>query len=168
MGRPLTNRTAIVYTCVEKGLIEDILYDPVSGKLSWITSCKGRQKEKAIGTLNKSGYLVFQYRYKQYKTHRVAWFLQNRVWPTQIDHINKDKSDNRLANLRDATHSINQHNREMPLPSSGLVGACYRKNKNKWSASIRLNNKSVFLGNFDSPEEASFAYLLEKQKVLNV
>jgi hypothetical protein len=162
------SKTAIVFTDLERGFLEDILYDPVSGKLFWKTSSKGRQAGSEIGTFDNGGYLVFQYKYKQYKTHRVAWFLHNKVWPSQIDHINKDRSDNRLMNLRDTTTSVNQHNRSMPLPSSGVVGAHYSKKRKNWVASIRLEGKSVFLGSFNCPTAASLAYLKEKERVLNV
>ena len=80
--------------------------------------------------------------------------------PDETDHINRDKTDNRFANLRAVTKSENMHNiGKYKCNTSGYKGVSYQKCRKKWYASIRLNNVHKNLGRFSSPEEASAAYL---------
>lgn len=77
----------------------------------------------------------------------------------QIDHINENKSDNRIENLRKATHSQNLYNRK------SIKGYCFDASKNKWKAYIRANHKRKFIGYFDTKEQAREAYLRAKEKL---
>lgn len=75
----------------------------------------------------------------------------------EIDHINGITLDNRRCNLRAATSSQNSYNtRRAVANSTGYQGVS--KHRNKWCAEIHVNGERVWLGNFDTPEEASFAY----------
>jgi uncharacterized membrane protein len=97
-----------------------------------------------------------------YRAHRICWFHTYGVWPTHdIDHINGDKSDNRISNLRDVPKSINIQNekRARKNNASGLMGVVFRKDRNKWTATVRVNGKPKRLGSFSTPEEAHQAYL---------
>tara|TARA_S200002703_G_scaffold139229_2_gene129837 strand:- start:528 stop:992 length:465 start_codon:yes stop_codon:yes gene_type:complete len=90
--------------------------------------------------------------------HHFAWFWVNgNVDVDEIDHINQNKLDNRICNLRNVTHQANMWN------SKGK-GYTYHKHSKKYYAKIRLNNKVISLGYYDTPEEARQAYLNAKQK----
>lgn len=106
------------------------------------------------------GYLVGQILGKKVKAHRAAWALHYGFWPAElIDHINGDKSDNRIANLREATNSQNLMNRGANVNNkSGLKGVSWDRRKEKWQARISRQFKSRHLGYFATAEEAHSAY----------
>lgn len=146
---------------------DDLKYYPETGLLYRTKPLRGLNLSKPIGTLGVGGYLQCTYKSRQYKVHRLIWRVAYGEWPTgQVDHVNKDKSDNRLINLRAGT-SLNQHNRDMPLPSSGIVGAHWDKNKGKFKSSIRVDGEDIFLGYFNCPTSASLTYLRKKAGILN-
>ena len=90
--------------------------------------------------------------------HHFAWFWVNgNVEINEIDHINRNKTDNRICNLRNVTHQVNTWN-------SKHKGYYYHKRDKKYMARIALNNKTIYLGLYDTPEEARQAYLNAKQK----
>jgi hypothetical protein len=113
--------------------------------------------EEAIGVTTKSGYVVFRVNGKLLYAHRVAFFITHGFLPKMVDHINRNRSDNRSANLREADAKLNAEN------SKGY-GATKPKHTKKWSSSITNNRKRIHLGYFDTAEEANKAYLLAKQK----
>lgn len=124
-------------------------YDPETGVL--------RRDGRVTGTRNKSGYLVVRVRGTTYYAHRLAWLLTYGEWPSAIDHINMDKADNRLANLRLATKSENLAN-QRGRAKSGFKGVWRRQRGKPWAASIRKNRKTYHLGTYDTREQASEAY----------
>tara|TARA_R110000737_G_C14215126_1_gene419942 strand:+ start:21 stop:485 length:465 start_codon:yes stop_codon:yes gene_type:complete len=146
-------------------VFSDIQYRE-DGTLWWKTTGKGRNLNKPIGSLNKGGYLQGTVAGKQKKVHHMVWFIHKGVWPKQLDHINKIKTDNRVHNLRESV-SLNNHNRDMPLPSSGLIGASWNKAKQKFKSSIKINGTNKHLGYFTSAKYASLAYLKAKKEILN-
>jgi hypothetical protein len=94
----------------------------------------------------------------------MAWLIAAGEWPAdQVDHINGDKSDNRWCNLRAADNSQNHANIGLlSSNTSGLKGVV--RAKKKWGAQIGVNNQNVWLGNFDCPAAASFAYQIAADK----
>lgn len=103
------------------------------------------------------------------REHRLAWLLSYGTWPTKsIDHINGDPHDNRLCNLREATHSQNMANSKRSCTNtSGFKGVSCdgRRTKKKWYARIRDNGQHRSLGYFHTPEEAHAAYEAEAKIV---
>lgn len=84
-----------------------------------------------------------------------------------VDHINRNKLDNRKHNLRDATKSINALNSGLwRHNTSGFKGVSWHKHANKWRSTIWLNGKQIHLGFFTAPEEASIAYRSKLSEVL--
>jgi hypothetical protein len=92
------------------------------------------------------------------KVHHIIWFLETNTWPDkQIDHINGAKNDNRFCNLRLATQSQNEANKQ---PTSQKTGAVWIKHLGKWRARIDIGNgRKKHLGYFASAEEANNAYI---------
>lgn len=145
---------------LEHSRVKELLsYDPESGIFMWNPRPAGHQRKD-------SGYVSIEVDGNEIKGHRLAWFMFYGVWPTGlIDHINGDKSDNRIENLRDATHKINAQNRRVHMKNSAqkLLGVCWNKARSKWQAGIGHEGKNRYLGLFDTPEEAHEAYLKAKR-----
>ena len=93
-----------------------------------------------------------------YRTHIVIWAMHNGRWPLdgmEVDHINHNKTDNRIENLREASRVDQNRNQSLhKTNTSGHAGVSYRKDKLKWRAFINENNKQIGLGHFDTKEEA--------------
>jgi len=108
----------------------------------------------------KSRYVQISVKNKQYYAHRLAWMYIYGSFPSlNIDHINGNKRDNRLSNLREATISENAQNRGKQVNNtSGYKGVYWAKKSKKWEASIRKNNKTIHLGLYATPQEAYEVY----------
>lgn len=101
-----------------------------------------------------------------YYEHRLVWLLHNGSWPNgDTDHINHDKQDNRIENLRDVSHSENIQNQIYARADNklGVAGVCFHKASGKFCAQIGLKGKKVYLGVFDTAQEASDAYRAAKK-----
>jgi len=134
-------------------------YFPERGVLVWNI---GRRKGLDAGSQNDRGYLVICVNNRRYKAHHLIWLRHYGEWPSQaIDHINGNKLDNRVENLRLATHQQNMWNRRAkggrPLKGITRVG-------NKWAAQIRVNGTTLHLGYFSTPEAAHNAYVAKARE----
>jgi len=123
-------------------------YEPKTGEFFWINP-RGNLKAGALaGTSDKQGYRVIGINGKYHKAHRLAFLYMTGKFPSEmVDHINRNPSDNRWENLREATRSQNCQNKE----AKGIH--CMKRN-GKWMAYIKLNGKLNHLGYFDTQEEA--------------
>ena len=131
-------------------------YDKETGDLLW-KACKSRRvRAGAIaGSLESNGYKRLKINFKSYLVHRIVFLMHKGYLPKTIDHINGDRSDNRIENLRAVTANQNQHNRKLNSNStSGFKGVSWCKTQNNWRASIKLEGKAIELGRFNTPEEA--------------
>lgn len=91
--------------------------------------------------------------------HRLIFLMHHNTVPASIDHINGDSLDNRIENLRAATHSQNSANKKTPKNNtSGFKGVYYDKTRNRWEASIMVRGKREKLGRYKTPQEAAIAY----------
>lgn len=113
------------------------------------------------GSINSNGYVVIKIKDKNFKAHRLVWLFHFGVLPpSNLDHINGIKSDNRIENLRLSTFA--QNNSNVPRRTnnkSGYKGVIFHKATKKWMASCSHNKKRNYLGLFDSAEEANCAYV---------
>lgn len=135
-------------------------YEPETGKIFWLVSRKGHVRAgMEAGSRHGKGYVSIGIAGYQYLAHRIAWsFVHGDPGPAaQIDHINGVRDDNRIANLRAATHAENSQNSKPRTHNlCGIKGV--RKIRNKWHARIKVEKKEIWLGSFDTAEEAKAAY----------
>lgn len=142
-------------------------YDAETGNLVWkVDTGKKNFCGKIAGCIHPSGYRLIRIKGKLCRAHRLIWIYHYGTEPKEhIDHINGNGLDNRMENLREATRSENMQNikKAHKNNSAGLMGA--HKHKKKWRAEIRLNKMYIYLGTFDTPEEAHIAYLAKKREL---
>ncbi len=122
-----------------------------AGKIAGGVSCEGRSTPYWCIDINR----------RHYYAHRLAWLYVHGEWPPeQVDHIDSDGLNNRIANLRLATRSENCRNSRTPRTNtSGLKGVSASGCANgRWRARIKISGREHHLGTFDTPEEAHAAY----------
>ncbi|MDS1142431.1 HNH endonuclease signature motif containing protein [Pusillimonas sp. SM2304] len=120
-----------------------------------------------LGYLRKDGYWYIRVDGHQYLAHRLAWLYVYGEWPKHlIDHIDGNKSNNRIKNLRDVPKHINQQNIRAPYKSSSTntLGVIWNKRDKQWYAVITTNKKKRHLGMFKNKEDAVMAYLEAKRE----
>jgi hypothetical protein len=150
---------------ITQNYLKELLhYNPDTGLFTRLTSRGGAKAGAVAGGKHHSGYISIQVDGKLYAAHRLAWLYQFGHWPTdQLDHINGVCHHNAIANLRQATRSQNGQNTKMyNSNTSGFFGVSYYKASGKWLAKIKIGGKRKQLGYFNTPEEASEAYLKAK------
>ena len=143
-----------------------ISYDPETGIFTRIKKIAKYKENTPVGC--KAGrYLQVNSAGKRFRGHQLAWFFVYGYIPKEIDHINGDGMDNRIANLREVTHQENCHNLRSPPKhnKTGFLGVSYYKAGNKFSSYITINRKKKHLGYFHTAEEAHLTYLAEKRKI---
>lgn len=135
-------------------------YDP-GGYLVYRVNPKGRAKKgDRAGAQQPNGYWHIMINRKRYFAHRLIFMYHHGFIPTQIDHIDRDKSNNRIENLRKAEHRQNMWNKEITPTSSksGYRGVIWLPDRGRWLAYSRYNGKMKYLGHFLDPHSAAIAY----------
>ena len=156
-------------------LSELLSYNPDTGHLHWKErdekwfSDKGRSAsgnrslwnarhagKRAFTAVSAQGYLHGTIFHKGYRAHRVAWAIFHGAWPSDfIDHINGDKKDNRILNLRDVERIENARNQRLhKTNTSGVSGVSYRADRRLWRVRIRIDGKMRTIGMFASFSQA--------------
>jgi hypothetical protein len=92
-------------------------YDQNTGVFRWATrKCQRKRAGEIAGSVSNKGYVMIGIDYKKYSAHRLAWLYVHGDWPAgEIDHINRDRTDNRISNLRVATRRQQIENSERPM-----------------------------------------------------
>lgn len=137
-------------------------YDKDAGCLHWKTHRAGQPKPGTVaGVVAPDGYRKIRVDGENYQAHRLIWLYMTGNWPTsEIDHINLDKSDNRWANLREASHKQNMRNvARRKRNKTGYKGVYNHQGTPWWRAQISIDGKAVYLGTFRDPKLAHQAYV---------
>jgi len=146
-----------------------VRYDHDNGNFFWKVNRYGRGGSRAgmvAGFINENGYRCFRIKGKKFYAHRLAWLFIHKQWPHGIiDHINGNRSDNRICNLREVTTSQNIANTNATCAKSSLRGAHWSSEKGKWFSRIMFNGKTKYLGYFNSKEEAHNAYIIARRNL---
>jgi hypothetical protein len=139
-------------------LRELIDYDPNTGVFTWrVRAYRSKYKQGSpAGTKQSKGYLTIGVLGRSYLAHRLAWLYVYGEWPTkQVDHINQDKLDNRIANLRQATNKENHQNEGLSSNNtSGYKGVGFFKRTRRWRAHITTDGVTRHLGFFSTIDGA--------------
>ena len=161
-------------TC-EKDLFDFVApmlnYDPTTGKFLWNAkpvlkredvSWNSKFAGNTAGTKMRNGYIRISIMFLGKRTpvsaHRLAFYLANGYVPTYVDHENHVRDDNRSANLKEASLQDNQRNRKLNSnTTSGISGVYWCKTYEKWVAHTKVDGKKVFLGNYNTKEQAAYA-----------
>ena len=112
--------------------------------------------KETLTTLNQIGYRQVAIFGQYYLAHRLIWLYHYGAWPKgEIDHVNGDRSDNRLENLRDVPRKINGRNqRKLDANTSGHTGVSWCKQTGKWRATIKVDYRNLHLGRFSQISNA--------------
>ena len=118
----------------------------------WNTRYAGKE---ALNVPNNWGYLHGSINGRNEMAHRVIWKMMTGTSPEIVDHINGNKLDNRLCNLREATPTLSSINRSIAINNkSGVIGVFWNTGRKRWRAQISMDGKQCNLGEFDTKEEA--------------
>jgi len=140
-------------------------YCPESGNFYAKTSIPKHYKAGAkVGHINSGGYVMLSVDGKTIRAHRAAWFMYYGEVPSgQIDHINGNRTDNRIKNLRVVTNSENQKNkRVMSNNKGGTQGVYWDENRGKYQVHLRIDGVKKSLGRYSDWHEAVYAHWYAK------
>lgn len=139
-----------------------LAYDPNTGDFRWLVR-EDRERDwntrwagKVAGAILPVGYRYINVGSKLQLAHRLAWLWMTGSWPAaQIDHINRDRADNRWVNLREATNQQNQLNVGLRSTNgSGVTGVSWDKRKHRWYATITVDGHMKNLGRYEDIADA--------------
>lgn len=149
-------------------LRELMSYDPERGEFRFLRRPKNNKAR--VGDLvaghPRGGYLRVRADGKFYSVHRLAFLYMTGKWPTdEVDHINRDRADNRWSNLRAATRAENMQNKSVyrNKRTSQIPGVSWYARSKRWKAQIQISGKKFGLGYFESEQEAAAAYAAAKK-----
>jgi hypothetical protein len=147
--------------------MEVLRYDQRTGDLLWLgNSGKKATAGKVAGHVNCLGYVHVRIDGKLLLGHRIAWCMYYGEWPDQnIDHIDGNRSNNKIANLREASQQMNTQNRRSADKdhSIGLLGV--KRHGKRFRAGIVVNGEQFHIGVYDTAEQAHSAYVDVKRVV---
>jgi len=135
-----------------------ISYDPNTGEFRWVKKRPG-PNQGACGFVRKDGYRGIKLCGREYLAHRLAWFITHGEWPGgEVDHINGDRGDNRIVNLRDVPRQANMQNVHAPRKNNKLGLRGVRRKGNRFEARITKQDGTFYAKSFATPKEAAEAY----------
>lgn len=142
-------------------VIKTLEYVPDTGVLLRKKPCPRTKSGAIAGSVTPYGYRYIQLKGKKYAAHRLVWLIEHGCFPEfDIDHIDGNKLNNRITNLRDATRMQNSQNRGAQKNNKfGLRGVSYNTRLKKYIAQIQHDGVNRHLGVFMTPEEAHDAYI---------
>jgi hypothetical protein len=148
-------------------LRDALRYDSESGEFIW--NIPSRYKPELIGakagSVSRYGYIEIRIGRRLYKAHRLAWLYVHGRWPDDaLDHIDGNRQNNRIANLREASYAENSQNHSLRRNnSSGHQGVCFDALRGKWVAQLNVGKRNVLRKRYAAKDEAISAYLDAKR-----
>ncbi len=156
-------RPRVVHPMRIDEILSIVVYDPLTGFFTWR---HGSKSGRRAGLIQRHGYRTISLRKHRYYEHRLAFAVVYGRWPSMIDHVNGDRSDNRLENLREATPSQNSANSKQRSSSlSGMRGVYLERKTGRWYSHITFRGQVFNLGRFGTKDEARIAYVAAKHKL---
>lgn len=143
-----------------KRLRELLHYDPVTGVFTWRVDRRGGVKAgDSAGCPNGDGYVHIGIEGRKHKAHRLAFFYMKGRWPRDdVDHVDRDRANNRWSNIRPATGSQNSANAKMPSTNRcGVKGVSAMPN-GRYRAQIEHEGRHISLGCYSTIDDARAAY----------
>lgn len=140
--------------------VRDLLdYCAEDGNFRWRSAHKRANAGSIAGQLRPNGYRCIAIDGTRYLAHRLVWLHCFGEIPVGfVDHINRDRSDNRLENLRLCSHSQNCRNRPGAAGEGCIKGVSWHRQRQKWQAQIKVDGRNRYLGLFSTKEQAAAAY----------
>ena len=132
-------------------------YNENTGDLTWKVSLSHRVRVGSLGGyLNSRGYRVVRVEHKNYAYHRFIWLWWHGYMPENlIDHRDKDRSNNKIDNLREVSNSCNLQNTGNPITNtSGVKGVCWVSERSKWFVALQYQGRAIRGGYFKDFKEA--------------
>jgi len=152
-------------TLITRELVKSLFGYDKDGLYRVVNRNKGKVGGRAYKA-NPHGYKGFKLNGRLHLEHRLVWLYHFDESPEVIDHINGNPADNRIENLRKATHSQNHWNSKLDVRNkSGVKGVSWASDRNKWVAVIRCNNKIHRVGTFATLDTASSAMALARNSL---
>lgn len=137
---------------------KEFIYNAENGELSYkqMSYPNVRSAHRCSTTPNGHGYLYASHHRKGLTgQHRIAWYLVHGYWPKEVDHINHKRTDNRLCNLREVSHTTNMRNKSLDRRNrSGISGVLFNESTELWSVLISGDKYRHEVGPFDDFFEA--------------
>lgn len=143
-------------------LKEVLRYEFDTGRFLWASTAGGVTLGAVAGNVNTTGYWVVGINGQKYRQHRLAWLWHYGAWPVgTIDHIDTDRSNNHIANLRDVSQATNKQNMRRPTAAntSGFLGVYWSRRRNGFMASVGFGRKKKRRGPYRTAERAYSAYV---------
>lgn len=146
-------------------LRERLDYNQETGAFIWKVKPSQAISSGSVAGSARSGYIGIQIDGRIYLAHRLVFLFIYGAFPLgEVDHINGIRDDNRLANLRDVTKSVNMQNKKVGKHGR-KIGTWYDAKNGKWTAQIKIGATQHHLGRFATEEAANSAYILAKAKL---
>lgn len=146
-------------TITYEEVVKMLTYDKDSGVFTWANPPGPKIKKGRIaGGKNSDGYINIKFKLRNYKAHRLAWLYMEGYFPEdgiEIDHIDRDRSNNKWSNLRLASKACNIRNSKVHSDNtSGVTGVSLASDHKKWIARISVNSKMLYIGRYDTFNDA--------------
>ena len=136
-------------------LNKNLVYNKETGIFTRIKGSGGKKAGSVAGSINTNGYINIQIKGVNYYAHRLAWLLEHGCMPSIVDHIDGNKDNNRIDNLREVTQSINMSNKVMSkYNKTGFNGVSWCNFYKKYVSYINIDKKRKTIGYYKIKEDA--------------
>lgn len=141
-----------------KYLNKNIEYNKKTGILFWKKKIGRGLANQKCGNIGSDGYVRLGIMNKSYKLHRIIWLLENNSWPEkELDHLDGNKNNNKIENLRDVSKRVNLCNFEIHRKGK-QAGVVFDKKKKLYRSRINYNKTQIYLGRYKQKEKAVYIY----------